>query len=85
MSSQKFAAALALAGVVIMSTASGQPPATDVPPAFLAVHLADLVAFGYEDSPFEVDARAHEVAARPVAAQAPASKAIAPTRDPRAS
>jgi len=32
---------------------------------FLAVHLADLVAFGYEDSPFEVDARAHEVAALP--------------------
>lgn len=30
---------------------------------FLAVHLADLVAFGYEDSPFEVDARAHEVGA----------------------
>jgi hypothetical protein len=27
---------------------------------FLAMHLADLVAFGYEDSPFEVDARAHE-------------------------
>ena len=52
---------------------------------FLAVHLADLVAFGYEDSPFEVDARAHEVAARPVAAQAPASKAVAPARDPRAS
>jgi hypothetical protein len=32
---------------------------------FLAVHLADLVAFGYEDSPFEVDARAHEVSAPP--------------------
>jgi hypothetical protein len=32
---------------------------------FLAVHLADLVAFGYDDSPFEVDARAHEVAALP--------------------
>ena len=32
---------------------------------FLAVHLADLVAFGYEDSPFEVDARAHEVGALP--------------------
>jgi hypothetical protein len=27
---------------------------------FLEVHLADLAAFGYEDSPFEVDARAHE-------------------------
>ena len=27
---------------------------------FLAMHLADLAAFGYEDSPFEVDARAHE-------------------------
>ena len=27
---------------------------------FLAVHLGHLVAFGYEDSPFEVDARAHE-------------------------
>jgi len=27
---------------------------------FLGVHLADLVAFGYHDSPFEVDARAHE-------------------------
>jgi hypothetical protein len=32
---------------------------------FLAVHLADLVAFGYEDSPFEVDARAHEVRSLP--------------------
>jgi len=28
--------------------------------AFLAKHLADLAAHGYEDSPFEVDARAHE-------------------------
>lgn len=52
---------------------------------FLAVHLADLVAFGYEDAPFEVDARAHEVAALPVAAKAPAPKAVAPARDPRAS
>jgi hypothetical protein len=32
--------------------------------AFLAVHLPQLVEFGYEDSPYEVDARAHEVAAR---------------------
>jgi hypothetical protein len=30
-------------------------------PAFLAQHLHDLDRFGYEDSPFEVDARAHEV------------------------
>ena len=30
-------------------------------PAFLAQHLRDLDHFGYEDSPFEVDARAHEV------------------------
>lgn len=30
-------------------------------PQFLSVHLPHLVAFGYEDSPFEVDARAHEV------------------------
>jgi hypothetical protein len=29
--------------------------------AFLSMHLAHLVEFGYEDSPFEVDARAHEV------------------------
>ncbi|HET9652355.1 MAG TPA: hypothetical protein VFP36_09195 [Usitatibacter sp.] len=28
---------------------------------FLAQHLKDLAQFGYEDSPFEVDARAHEV------------------------
>ena len=28
--------------------------------AFLTVHLRHLVAYGYEDSPFEVDARAHE-------------------------
>ena len=33
---------------------------------FLAMHLADLAAFGYEDSPFEVDARAHEQDGRPV-------------------
>jgi hypothetical protein len=31
-------------------------------PQFLRQHLADLARFGYEDSPFEVDARAHEVA-----------------------
>jgi hypothetical protein len=37
---------------------------------FLAVHLADLVAFGYEDSPFEVDARAHEVRSLPAHAKA---------------
>jgi hypothetical protein len=36
---------------------------------FLAVHLADLVAFGYEDSPFEVDARAHEVRSLPAHAE----------------
>jgi hypothetical protein len=29
--------------------------------AFLAQHIGDLARFGYEDSPFEVDARAHEV------------------------
>jgi hypothetical protein len=28
---------------------------------FLTRHLQDLARFGYEDSPFEVDARAHEV------------------------
>jgi hypothetical protein len=28
--------------------------------AFLAVQLRHLAAYGYEDSPFEVDARAHE-------------------------
>jgi hypothetical protein len=28
--------------------------------AFLAIHLPQLLEFGYEDSPFEVDARAHE-------------------------
>ncbi|HUP30528.1 MAG TPA: hypothetical protein VM122_10180 [Usitatibacter sp.] len=28
---------------------------------FLAVHLPHLLEFGYEDSPFEVDARAHEI------------------------
>jgi len=28
--------------------------------AFLTVQLRHLVAYGYEDSPFEVDARAHE-------------------------
>jgi hypothetical protein len=33
------------------------------------VHLADLVAFGYEDSPFEVDARAHEVRSLPAHAE----------------
>jgi len=33
---------------------------------FLAMHLADLAAFGYEDSPFEVDARAHEHDGPPV-------------------
>ena len=27
---------------------------------FLSIHLANLAEFGYEDSPFEVDARAHE-------------------------
>jgi hypothetical protein len=32
---------------------------------FLAQHLAHLVEFGYEDSPFEVDARAHEINALP--------------------
>ena len=52
---------------------------------FLAVHLADLVAFGYEDSPFEVDARAHEVEALPVQAKAAAPKALSARRDPRAS
>lgn len=29
-------------------------------PAFLVRHLQDLARVGYEDSPFEVDARAHE-------------------------
>jgi hypothetical protein len=33
---------------------------------FLAKHLADLAAYGYEDSPFEVDARAHERDGAPV-------------------
>jgi hypothetical protein len=30
-------------------------------PNFLFAHLNHLVAFGYHDSPFEVDARAHEM------------------------
>jgi hypothetical protein len=30
-------------------------------PQFLFTHLNHLVAFGYQDSPFEVDARAHEI------------------------
>ena len=33
---------------------------------FLTMHLADLAAFGYEESPFEVDARAHEQDGPPV-------------------
>jgi len=33
---------------------------------FLGIHLADLVAFGYDNSPFEVDARAHERDGPPV-------------------
>jgi hypothetical protein len=33
--------------------------------AFLARHLGDLARVGYEDSPYEVDARAHERAALP--------------------
>ena len=28
---------------------------------FLEVHLRHLAAFGYEDAPFEIDARAHEI------------------------
>jgi hypothetical protein len=32
--------------------------------AFLLVHLPQLVQYGYEDSPYEVDARAHEVHGR---------------------
>jgi len=32
---------------------------------FLAKHLVDLVQHGYEDSPYEVDARAHERATLP--------------------
>ena len=31
---------------------------------FLLVHLPQLVEFGYEDSPYEVDARAHEIEGR---------------------
>jgi hypothetical protein len=31
---------------------------------FLAVHIPQLMQFGYEDSPFERDARAHEVKPR---------------------
>ena len=30
-------------------------------PQFLSIHLRHLARFGYNDSPFEVDARAHEV------------------------
>ena len=52
---------------------------------FLAVHLADLVAFGYDDSPFEVDARAHEVDALPLPAKAGSAKPGAARRHPRAS
>jgi hypothetical protein len=32
---------------------------------FLAKHLVDLVQHGYDDSPYEVDARAHERATLP--------------------
>jgi hypothetical protein len=35
---------------------------------FLARHLVDLVQYGYEDSPYEVDARAHEHARLPSSA-----------------
>lgn len=52
---------------------------------FLGVHLADLVAFGYEDSPFEVDARAHEIDAHPSQAKAGAPNGLPARRDPRAS
>ena len=31
---------------------------------FLAVHIPQLMQFGYEDSPFERDARAHEISRR---------------------
>lgn len=34
-------------------------------PAFLATHLAHLARHGYRDSPYEVDARAHELDAAP--------------------
>jgi hypothetical protein len=32
---------------------------------FLTVHIPQLMQFGYEDSPFERDARAHEIGPRP--------------------
>ena len=35
---------------------------------FLQAHLQHLVQYGYENSPFEVDARAHEQAAAPLQA-----------------
>jgi hypothetical protein len=38
---------------------------------FLTAHLQHLAQFGYENSPFEVDARAHEQAAAPLQAGAP--------------
>ena len=31
--------------------------------AFLPVYLAQIVHFGYDDAPYEVDARSHEIAA----------------------
>jgi hypothetical protein len=38
---------------------------------FLTAHLQHLAQFGYENSPFEVDARAHEQSAAPLQAAAP--------------
>lgn len=40
---------------------AGLPQDAEVKAGFLAQHLRDLVRFCYDASPFEVDARAHEV------------------------
>ena len=45
---------------------------------FLKAHLRHLAQFGYENSPFEVDARAHEQAAAPVQVASPKTR-----KDPR--
>lgn len=36
------------------------PGASRAIPGFLGVHLTDMLECGYQDSRFEVDARAHE-------------------------
>ena len=45
---------------------------------FLGAHLQHLAQYGYENSPFEVDARAHEQAAGPIQATAPVPRKAKP-------